>query len=227
MMKIRRILGVCLALSMLLQGTMASVSGREVDIRGRTVRSTTPPFSFTLPAEFRSIDFFSQENPAESSLTRGYFLVRARDQRMEELFILQISDRTNPQAGPMTVSPLKPYTEKRLYAQEKRKKGNLTGEVLIQLMAWNPEAPSLRGLIKKGIVIPPHWALQGQFQFLYQGDHAVSFRYSKDVGSFGMKVSEDGKRWEKDSLTDNEKKTYEIFKKTFTEMIDSIQIRNP
>jgi hypothetical protein len=226
-MKTTQIIAVFAVLILFLPGTTASASDREIEIRGKTVTSTKPPFSFTLPAELRSVHSFSQENPAEGSLTRGYFLVRTRDQRMEELFVLQISDRTNPQAGPMTAPPLKPYTEKRLYTQENRKKGNLTGEVLVQLMAWNPEAPSLRGLVKKGIVIPPQWALQGQFQFVYHGEHAVSFRYSKDVGSFGMKVSEDGKRWEKDSLKGNEKKAYEVFKKTFTEMIDLIQVRNP
>ncbi len=198
-----------------------------MEIQGKQVTSRKPPFSFTLPVEFRSIDFSSQENPAESSLTKAYFFVKAKDQQMEELFVLQISDRTDPQSGPMTVSPLKPYTEKRLYAREKMKKGDLTGEYLVQLMAWNPEAPSLKGVVRKGIVIPRQWALQGQFQFLYHGEHAVSFRYSKDIGSFGMRVSEDGKRWEKDSLTGNEKKAYEIFKKTFTQIIDSIRVKNP
>ena len=32
------------------------------------------------------------------------------------MLIVQIADKTNPQAGPMTVPPLKPYTEKRVYS---------------------------------------------------------------------------------------------------------------
>jgi hypothetical protein len=229
MMKTKKTITICAVLFLfpLLPGTIILASDKDVEIQGTNVTSRKPPFSLTLPAVFRSIDFFSQENPGESSFTRAYFLVKAKDQRMEELFILQISDRTDPQSGPMTVSPLKPYTEKRLYAREKIKKGDLTGESLVQLMAWNPEAPSLQGVVRKGIVIPPQWALQGQFQFLYRGEHAVSFRYSKDIGSFGMRVSEDGKRWEKDSLTGNEKKAYEIFRKVFSGMIDSVRVKNP
>ncbi|OGQ09669.1 MAG: hypothetical protein A2026_01240 [Deltaproteobacteria bacterium RBG_19FT_COMBO_46_12] len=180
-----------------------------------------------LPSEFNLVHSFSHKNPGESSLTRVYFLIRTKGKQVEEMLILQIADKTNPQAGPMTVTPLKPYTEKRLYSKEKVKKGELEVDYLIQLMAWNPEAPSLQTIVKKGFVVPSHWALQGQFLFPYQGEHAVFLRYSKDVNSFGMKVSEKGEDWEKGLIKGDAKKAYETFQKMFMEMIDSIQIKNP
>jgi hypothetical protein len=94
-------------------------------------------------------------------------------------------------------------------------------------MAWNPNAPSLQSLVKKGIVISAHWALQGQFLFVYQGEHAVFVRYSKDVNAFGMKVSERGEDWGKGSISGSERRVYEAFQKMFMEMINSIQIKNP
>ena len=97
------------------------------------------------------------------------------------MLILQIADRTGPQVGPMTVPPLRPYAEKRMFLKDRVRKGELTIDYLIQLMAWNPDAPSLQPMVKKGIIIPSHRALQGQIQFIYQGEHAVSIRYSKDA----------------------------------------------
>jgi hypothetical protein len=93
-------------------------------------------------------------------------------------------------------------------------------------MAWNPDAPSLQPIVKKGIVIPSCWALQGQFLFNYRGGHAVLVRYSRDVRSFGFKISEEGKDWERSSISGNEMKTYETFQKIFMEMINSISIKN-
>jgi hypothetical protein len=92
-------------------------------------------------------------------------------------------------------------------------------------MAWNPGAPSLQPIIKKGLVIPPHWALQGQFLFLYEGEHAVFFRYSKDINSFGIKTSEKGNDWGKGVISGNEKRVYETFRKTFLEMMGSVQTK--
>ncbi len=92
----------------------------------------------------------------------------------------------------MTTPPLKPFTEKRMYLKDRIKRGELRGDYLIQLMAWNPDAPSLQPIVKKGIMIPSRWALQGQFLFLYQGEHAVFIRYAKNVNSFGLKISEKG-----------------------------------
>jgi hypothetical protein len=199
---------------------------KDLEIQGKQLISQNPPFSFTLPSELTMMHSFSQENPEMSSLTRVYFLIREGNKQVEEMLILQIANKTNPQAGPMTAPPLKPYTEKRMYSNGKVKKGELEIDYLLQLMAWNPDAPSLQPIVKKGIVIPFHWALQGQFLFRYQGEHAVFFRYSRDVNAFGIKVSEKGDAWEKGLISGNEKKVYEIFRNTFMEMINSIQIKS-
>jgi hypothetical protein len=79
--------------------------------------------------------------------------------------------------------------------------------------------------MKKGLLIPPHWALQGQFLFLHLGEHAVFFRYSRDISSFGIKISEKGDDWGKGVISGNEKEVYEAFQNAFMQMIDSIQIK--
>jgi uncharacterized protein YkuJ len=81
--------------------------------------------------------------------------------------------------------------------------------------------------VKKGFIIPSHLALQGQFQFIYQKEHAVSIRYSRDVNSFGLKVSEEGEKWVKDSISGSEKQAYEIFKESFLKMINSVYFGSP
>jgi len=206
---------------------MACTVQKDLEVQGKKLVSQKPPFTLTLPSGFNLAHSFSHESPEESSVTRGYFLVKTKGKQIEEMIILQIADKTNPQAGPMSVTPLKPYIEKRSYLKEKMKKGELEVDYLIQLMAWNPDAPSLQPIVKKGFITPSSWALQGQFLFLYQGEHAVFFRYSKDVNSFGMKVSEKGDDWKKGLISGNEKRVYEAFQKTFMGMIDSIQIKNP
>ncbi|MGZ3590343.1 MAG: hypothetical protein ACXU99_06770 [Thermodesulfobacteriota bacterium] len=198
---------------------------KDIDVQGRKLISLKPGFTLTLPSEFNLIHSFLHENPEESSLTRVYFFVKSKEKQVEEMLILQIADRTNPQAGPIIAPPLKPYTEKRLYSKGKVKKGEIEVDYLTQSMAWNPDASSLQPIVKKGFVIPAHWALQGQFQFHYQGQNAVLFRYSRDIHSFGTKVKDKGDAWEKGLLSGNEKKAYETFQKTFIEMIDSIQIK--
>jgi hypothetical protein len=208
-------------------GTMANAAQRDLEIQGKRLISQKPPFTITLPTEFNLVDSFSHENPGESSLTRIYFLVKPVGKKVEEMLILQIADKTNPQASPMRAPPLKPYTEERMYQKGKIKKGELEINYLIQLMAWNPNASSLQPLVKKGIVISAHWALQGQFLFIYQGEHAVFVRYSKDVNAFGIKVSERGEDWGKGSISGSERRVYETFQKMFMEMINSIQIKNP
>jgi len=205
-------------------GVVSFASAKDLEIRGSRLISERPPFTMVLPSELQLIHSSSLENREENSLTRSYFVIKEKKKRVEELFIIQIADRTNPQAEPMTAPPLRPYTEKRMYLKDKMKKGELTVDYMIQLMAWNPDAPSLQPVVKKGIVIPSRWALQGQFLFNFQGDHAVLVRYSKAVDSFGLKVSEDGKSWEKESISGNEKRACEIFKKHFLEMIQSIEI---
>jgi len=202
----------------------AGAAPKDLDVQGKRLVSQKPPFTVTLPSEIVLVDSFSHESPERSSLTRVYFLVRAKEKQVEEMLILQIADRTNPQAGPINAGPLKPYAEKRLYSKGRMKKGESDLDYLIQSIAWNPKSPSLQPILKKGFIIPLHWALQGQFLFLFQADHAVFFRYSKDADSFGMKISEKGEDWGKGVISRNEKKAYETFQKSFMQMIDSLQI---
>jgi len=220
----RKIFFVLLSLVLIIWNT-AGAAQKDLVVQGKNLTVQKPPFTLTLPSEFNLIHSFSQENPGESSLTRVYFFVKTKGKQVEEMLILQIADRTNPQAGPMTAPPLKPYTERRLYSKGKVKKGEIEVDYLTQFMAWNPEAPSLQPIVQKGFVIPAHWALQGQFLFQYQGENAVLFRYSRAIDSFGTKVSDKGDAWEKGLISGNEKKVYETFQKSFVEMIDSIQIK--
>jgi len=222
----RKIFFVLLGLVLITWNT-ANAAQKDLEIQGKKLVSQKPPFTLTLPSEFDLVHSFSHENPGESSLTRVYFLVKTKGKQVEEMLILQIADKTNPLAGPMTAAPLKPYTEKRLYSKEKVIKRKLEVDYLIQSMAWNPDAPSLQPILKKGLVIPSHWALQGQFLFLYQGEGAVSIRYSKDVNSFGMRISNSEREWEKASISGNEKRVYEVFQKTFLQIIDTIHIITP
>ncbi len=203
---------------------VAIAAVQDLEIKGRKLVSRKPAFTLMLPSEFQFVHFSAVEVPKENSRTRNYLFIRERNKQVEELLIVQIADKTNPQAGPMTMPPLKPYTEKRMYVKEKIKRGELTVDYLIQLMAWNPDAPSLQPIVKRGIAIPSRWALQGQLLFSYQAEHAIFVRYSKDVNSFGLKISEDGKGWERESISGNEKRIYETFRKIFTGIIDSIEI---
>jgi hypothetical protein len=207
--------------------TLGIASEKDFEIQGKKLISQKPPFIMSLPSELPLIHSSSRANLTENSLTRAYFLVKAKEKEVEEMLIVEIADKTDPQAGPMTTPPLKPFIEKRMYLKDRIKKGELRGDYLIQLMAWNPDASSLQFIVKKGIMIPSRWALQGQFLFLYQGEHAVFIRYAKNVNSFGLMISEKGKDWERESISGNEKKAYETFQKRFMEMIDSIQIKNP
>lgn len=202
-------------------------AAKDLEIQGERLLSKKPPFTLIMPSALRLIHDYSHENPKENSLTRVYFLLRENKKQVEEMLIVQIADKTNPQAGPMTVPPLRPYTEKRMYSKDTLKKGEVEIDYLIQLMAWNPDAPSLQLIGKQGIVIPPHWALQGQFLFVYPWEHAVLIRYSKDANAFGMRVSREGGRWGREVISGNEKKAYEVFKKNFMEMMGSIQIKTP
>jgi hypothetical protein len=223
---VRKVFLVLLGFALIPWIVLGAAHQKELEVQGTNLVSLKPPFTLLLPYGFNLVHSFSHENPGENSLTRVYFIVKTKGKQVEEMLILQMADKTNPQAGPMEVFPLKPYTEKRLYSKGKVKRGELEGDHLIQLMAWNPDAPSLQPIIKKGLNIPPHWALQGQFLFLYQGEHAVFFRYSKDIDSFGIKTSAKGDDWEKGVISGNEKRVYENFQKTFMQMIDSIQIKS-
>ncbi len=212
---------------LLISSSWVLSAAKEFDIHGKTLISKNPPFSFTLPSELQWAHAFSSEHPAENSLTRAAFLIREKKKQVEEMLIIQIAEKTNPQAGPMMVPPLKPYDEKRIYIKGKIKKGDVEVEYLNQLMTWNPDAPSLQPLVKKGLTIPAHWALQYQFLFQPQLDQAVFIRYSKDVDSFGLKVSQGGKNWNKESISGNEKKVFEAFQKMASEMVDSLRFQTP
>jgi hypothetical protein len=204
---------------------LSGCAGVGVEIKGGQLISQKPAFRLPLTSEFRLVDSF--ENPGENSNTRACIYIKEKDRQVEEMFILQIADRTNPQAGPITAPSLKPYGEQNMYLKDKIRRGEVEGDYLIQIMAWNPKASSLQAIAKKGFIIPSHLALQGQFQFIYQKEHAVSIRYSKDVNSFGFKVSEDGGKWVKDSISGSEKQAYEIFKENFLKMINSVRLGNP
>jgi hypothetical protein len=208
-------------------GAITDAAQSDLEIKGMKLVSLKPPFTLRLPSELNLVHFFSHENPGENSITRVYFLVKTKGKQAEEMLILQIADRTGSPVGPMTVPPLRPYAEKKMFVKDRVKKGRGTIDYLIQLMAWNPEAPSLQPVVKKGIIIPAHWALQGQLQFVYQGDHAVSIRYSKDVNSFEMKVSDAGDAWEKGSISGNEKRAYGVFKKSYLEMLETLRTITP
>jgi hypothetical protein len=199
----------------------------EIDVQSRRIGFEKPPFVVTAPGEVRLVHTTSFDNPQEFSRTRVFFLVRDKEKRVEEMFLVQIADRTSQEAGPITAPPLAPYAEKRMYAKETFKRKDIPVEWMVQAMTWNPEASSLQPIVKKGLTIPARWALQGQVLFLWQGEHAVLIRYSRDAGTFGLKVSEEGDRWNRDRLSGNEKKAYEAFLKGFRETLDSVQIKTP
>jgi len=215
-------------LALFLWTFLIGCSGVEIrkglEVQDRKLISTKPPFTLVLPSEFRLMHSF--ENEGENSLTHAYLYIKERDKQIEELLIVQVADRTNPQAGPISAPRLRPYTEERMYLKDKTKKGEVDIDYMIQLMAWNPDASSLQPVVKKGIVVPSHWALQGQLQFIYQKEHAISIRYSKDVNSFGLKVSEEREKWVKDSISGSEKQACEIFKESFLKMIHSVYLGN-
>lgn len=205
--------------------TATLAAEKIVETKGKEFISKVPPFTLTLPTEFRLVHSSSQDFPKENSRTRVYFLIKENNKQAEELLIVQVAEKTNPQAEPITAPPLKPLSEERMYSQGREKKGETEIDYLLQLMQWSPEAPSLQSLIKGGIVIPSHWALQGLCLFICDLERAVLIRYSKDVHSFGLKVSDRAEMWRKGSLTGNEKKAVEIFQKSFMGMIDSIRFK--
>ena len=198
-----------------------------LDIKGNQLISYKPALQLVLPSELRLVHSLSTDHPRESSRTRAYLLIKEQKKQVEDLLILQIAEKTNPQAEPMTVPPLKPSSEERMYSKGQVKKEERQIDYLSQLMTWNPEAATLKPLIEKGFVVPPHRALQGQILFLYDTDHAVLLWYSRDVQSFGMKVSERDDHWKKGSISGNEKKIVETFKKQLMGMIESIQFKSP
>ena len=204
---------------------LSGCAGVGVEIKEGQLISQEPPFRLPITSEFRLVDSFG--HPGENSNTRGYIYIKEKDRQIEEMFILQIADRTNPEAGPITAPSLKPYAEQNMYSKDKIRRGEVEGDYLIQIMAWNPKASVLQAVVKKGFIIPSHLALQGQFQFIYQKEHAVSIRYSRDVNSYALKVSEEREKWVKESISGSEKQAYEIFKESFLKMINRIYLGSP
>ena len=198
-----------------------------LDIKGNQLISYKPALQLVLPSELRLIHSLSTDHPRESSRTRAYFLIKEQKKQVEDLLILQIAEKTNPQTEPMTVPPLKPSSEERMYFKGQLKKEQRQIDYLSQFMAWNPEAAALKPLTEKGFVVPPHIALQGQILFLYDTDHAVLLWYSQDAQTFGMKVSDRDSYWKKGSISGNEKRVVEIFQRKLMGMIESIQLKIP
>jgi len=200
---------------------------KRVEVKGKRLVSEDPDFTLNTPTEFRLVHSSSAEYPESSSLTRVYLLVKEKNKQVEELFTVEIAERTNPQAEPIAVPPLKPLAEERMYSKGSVRKEERAIDYLVQGMDWNPAAPLLQPIIKAGIRIPAHWVLHGQFLFVYDVDRAVLIRYSKDVNSFGLKVSDKPEKWRKVSMAGDEKGAVEIFQKMFMGMIDSITLKKP
>jgi hypothetical protein len=200
---------------------------KNLKVQGQNLVSNVPAFTIALPSPFQLVDSSSTDYPEKSSMTRVYLLVNEKKKEVEQLLIVQIADKTDPQAEPMSVPRLTSDTDMKLYLKNRVIKEKTEIEYLIQLISWNPQSPSLQPIIKREIGIPVHWALQGQILFSYGGEHAVFIKYSRDVNSFGMKVSEKGESWDKESISGNETKVYEAFQKDFTGMIDSLTFKKP
>jgi hypothetical protein len=218
----KRIVLVLMTVVVLMGPGLGGAVDQEVTVQGKRLVSQKPPFKMSLPSEMVRVHSFSTDYPQESSRTRGYFLIKETKKQIEEMFILQIADRTDPQSEPIRAPSLKPDLEKRMLAQGRIKKSKGEIDYLIQSFAWNPGAPSLQPIIKQGFSIPSHWAFQGQFLFAWEGEHVVLVRISRDVQSYGLKVSEKAEAWNREALQGNEKKSYEAFRQKFMDMIESV-----
>lgn len=207
--------------------SQAISADKLLDVKGNRLNSYEPPLQVVLPSGLQLVHALSTDYPRESSRTRAYLLIKEQKKQVEELLILQIAEKTNPEAEPMTVPPLKPSSEEWMYVKGHLKKEQRQIDYLSQLMKWNPEAATLKPLIEKGFVVPSHLALQGQILFLYDTDHAVLLWYSRDVQTFGMKVSDRDDLWKKGSVSGNEKKAVDAFQKSLLTMIESIQFKTP
>jgi hypothetical protein len=222
----KRILIIWLGTTLILC-SQAFCADKLLDIKGNRLISHKPPLQLVLPSELRLVHSLSTDHPRESSRTRAYLLIKEQKKQVEDLSILQIAEKINPQAEPMTTPPLKASSEERMYFRGQLKKEQRQIDYLCQIMMWNPEAAALKPLIEKGFVVPSRLALQGQILFLYDTEHAVLLWYSRDVQTFGMKVSELDDHWKKGSVSGNEKKAVDAFKKSLLTIIESIQFKAP
>lgn len=205
----------------------AMAAEKDLEIQGKRLFSRMPPFTLNLPADLRLVHSSVAEYPKENSRTRTYFFISEKAQQVEQMVVVQIADRTNPESELISAPPLKPDTEKGLYAKGKLTREKVGVDYLIQLIAWIPDHLSVQPIVKKGFRIPSHLAIQGQFMFIYGGENAVFLRYSKDVGSFRLKVSSKGADWNRELISGNEKKVQEVFQKDFMKTIDSLTFKMP
>ena len=202
----------------------ASGANKEPRLDGKRLVSQKPAFTLALPSSLRLMHSSTSRFPEQSSLTRSYVCMSERNKQVEELLIFQVAERTDPQAEPITVPPLRPSADERMYSKGRIKKERRDVDFMVQLMAWNPLAPSLQPIRKAGFTIPSHLALQGQILFVYDIDHAVLVWYSRDVHSFGLNVSEREASWKKGSMGRTENNVLDQFQETMTEMMNSIRI---
>ncbi len=137
-------------MSLVLTTCSHNTAEKEIEIQGRYLTSRNPPFALTLPSEFELIHHISLDYPKENSRTRTCLYIKKKEDRAEEILIVQIADRTNPESEPITTPPLKPQTEKRMYLNGQEKKEKIEVNYLIQLIGWNPDAPSLQPIRRKG-----------------------------------------------------------------------------
>ena len=73
-----------------------------LDLKGNRLISYKPPLQLVLPSDLRLVHSLSTDHPRESSRTRAYLLIKEQKKQVEDLLILQIAEKTNPQAEPMT-----------------------------------------------------------------------------------------------------------------------------
>ena len=205
----------------------ARAAERELEVHEVKLTLRQPALQLTLPSPFLLVHSLSQDRPRQSSRTRVFLLVNEKKKKVEELLLLQVAERTNPQAEPITAPALSPSSEETLYFRTRMKKEGRDLDLLIQLMALNPEAKLLEPVRQKGFSVPSHLALQGQSLFVYDLDHAVFLWYSKDIHTLGFRVSDQEDRWKRAKLSGNEKKAVDTFQKCFMSMVDSITLSKP
>ena len=96
---------------------------KHLEIRDKKMVSDAPPFTVVLPSEFQFIDFSSIEYPDRNSRTRTYLFIVEKNKQAEALLIVQVADKTDPAAEPISVPPLIPDGNERMYNKGEREEG--------------------------------------------------------------------------------------------------------